>query len=687
VPRRILLVDDDIAQISAVKRVLLRAGHRVTLATNSTDALAAIEEAAPDLVVLAPACENGDGAALGRQLASQDATRGIPIIVLGAGGIDGVAAVIVQHPTDPGALESALRAAWEHPPQARPAAAPSSHSLAVRAAAGVAVVQAEGTAPDAPAPNPTWTPAEKLEDRRHLHELEVAQLERAAAEQQAILELRRASGEGRETEATRQVEEDTARRSAEGREHQQAAEEAARRRVVATARERSRPVEESLWLLSQGGAPTALPVGRGGASPGDSRPVEESLWLPSQGGAPTALPVGRGGASPGDSRPVEESLWLPSQGGAPTALPVGRGGASPGDSAPSGPPESAPRAAEALAPELLEGSLATISMPRLLALAAQGRATGRLEVAGDAVRTLWVEGGRVVGAATSAPTERTEEIALRLGLITRDQHRQVLPSIPGLASRRVGVLLLDRGFLKPTELALLARRRAEEIAFALFTCDGRYRFEPGEVVPADERLALERGTFALAIEGIRRRWQSPRLEAALGGPATLLEPAAQVPPTNDLALSAEEKRVWELADGLRTLDEILAGSPLDPLSSRQVLAGLVELGLLQVRIKGPPEASALPRPGSIDLVRIDEKLEQVRRADYFVILGLGRTCTGYEIREASERLLSELNVERFDLPAPDLAGKLEEIQRVLEEARDILSDDGLRAEYLASLGD
>jgi hypothetical protein len=32
----------------------------------------------------------------------------------------------------------------------------------------------------------------------------------------------------------------------------------------------SRPVEKSLWLLSQGGAPTALPAGRGGASPGYS---------------------------------------------------------------------------------------------------------------------------------------------------------------------------------------------------------------------------------------------------------------------------------------------------------------------------------------------------------------------------------------------------------------------------------
>jgi hypothetical protein len=424
--------------------------------------------------------------------------------------------------------------------------------------------------------------------------VDVARLERAAAEQEAIRQLRRAGGEARlpGTEWPSERLEQRASESASEEIEKAAAAEAERRRVLAIARER---------------------------------------------------------AAPAVSR------------------------------------ESAPDSSASPAPELLEGERAGLSMPRLLALAARGRATGRLEVTGDPARSLWLEGGRVVGADSSAPSERAEESALRLGLITREQHRQIQPSTAGLASRRVGALLLERGFLKTTELALLARRRAEEIAFSLFTSDEPYRFHPGERVPGDERVALDRGTLALALEGVRRRWVAPQLESVLGGAATLLVPAAQPQPIGELALSPEEKRVWELADGLRTIDEILSEAPLDGFSARQVLAGLVELSVLQVKIKGPPETSAPPSPGSIDVLRIDEKLEQVRRADYFAILGLGRTCTPYEVREASERLLTELTVEPFGASELTLAAKLEEIRRVLEEARDVLSDDGLRAEYLASL--
>jgi hypothetical protein len=437
--------------------------------------------------------------------------------------------------------------------------------------------------------------AEGLERERRRHEAQVAQLERAAAEQEALRQLRRAGEEVRQCEEERLVLAQAARRSAEEAEIERAAAaEVARRRVLALARGRAAPASAS-------------------------------------------------GSSAGS--------------------------------------------ADSPIPELEEGSLAAVSMPRLLAAAARGRATGRLAVACDPARSLWLEGGRVVGAGSAAPSERAEEIALRLGLITREQHREVLPPAAGLASRRVGALLLERGFLKPTELALLARRHAEEIAFSLFTSEAGYRFEPDERVPADERLALDRGTLALAIEGVRRRWVAPQLEAVLGGAATLLAPAAQPPPVADLALSAEERRVLELADGLRTIDEILVGTPLDAFSTRQVLAGLVEVGALQVKIRGLHEAAASPPAGSIDLLRIDEKLEQVRRADYFTILGLGRACTVYEIREAAERLLSGLREGPFDSSAPGLAGKLEEIRSVLEEARDILSDDGLRGAYLASLGD
>jgi hypothetical protein len=141
-----------------------------------------------------------------------------------------------------------------------------------------------------------------------------------------------------------------------------------------------------------------------------------------------------------------------------------------------------------------------------------------------------------------------------------------------------------------------------------------------------------------------------------------------------------------LADGLRTLDEIVQESPLDGLSTRQALAALVAVGALAVRLlqTGRP----VPASDAIDLARVREKLDQVRRADYFTVLGVGRLCTPHEVREAADRLAAELHPGRFAaLRDPALGEALQEIQQVLVDARDVLADDRLRQEYLRGLGD
>jgi hypothetical protein len=324
-------------------------------------------------------------------------------------------------------------------------------------------------------------------------------------------------------------------------------------------------------------------------------------------------------------------------------------------------------------------------MPRLLALAAHTRLTGRLDFGGEVPRSLYFEDGRVVGATSGAPQERVEEVALRLGLVTREQHRKAAAAASGLPSRRAALLLLDRGFLKSTELTSLVRRRTEEVVFALCG-EGADRFRCAAArVPADERIALDRGPLALALEGVRRRWLGPRLDAVLGGPGSLLSPAPGAPPAADFGLSPPEQRVLALADGLRTLDEIVADSSMDPLSTRQCLAGLLMAGAIAMRFHAGPEPRA--EAPAIDLARVREKLDQVRRADYFAILGLSRHCSPYEVREAADRLSTEFQPIRFSAHRePGLARKLEEILDVLAEAREILSDDALRAEYLAGLG-
>jgi hypothetical protein len=324
-------------------------------------------------------------------------------------------------------------------------------------------------------------------------------------------------------------------------------------------------------------------------------------------------------------------------------------------------------------------------MPRLLTVALSARVSGRLDVVGDASRALWFEDGRVVGAASNAAGERLDEVALRLGLLTREQHRQVAGAVAGLATRRAAVLLVDRGYLKSGELTSLVRARTEEVVFGIFgEPAGRFRWV-ADLVPSDERTSLDRPPLALAVEGVRRRWLAPRTEAVLGGPATLVTPVHGGPGAEELGLLPQERRALAIADGLRTLDEVLAASPLDTLSTRQLLAALVLVGAVGVKVVQAGRPAAQVATG-IDLARVKEKLEQVRRADYFTILGLGGAATPHEVRSAAERLTAEFQPERFRGHQEEgLPARLEEIRRVVADAREVLSDPFLREEYQRGL--
>jgi CheY-like chemotaxis protein len=505
-------------------------------------------------------------------------------------------------------------------------------------------------------------------ERRSAEERIQSVMERAEAEERASEDLRRLA----EEEAQRRNEEEAQRRQSE--EEQLRAAIASARAEMDSLRKRG---EEEARLRAQAEAEAARLA----------REVERRAAEAAAQPAPFDLPVYRPPAEDPEPDPGEEA--------ARRRVAALRGDPEPPAAAPARPPEPPP-AAEAASPrralrtpppELRSGTLADVPAPRLLALAARAAATGRLELEGEVARSVWLEDGRVVGAGSADPSERVEELALRLGLVTRDQHRQIAAAAATLSTRRAALLLLERGFLKPTELTQLVRRRTEEVVFGVFADAGaRYRWA-AEEVPPEERTTLERGSLALAVEGVRRRWLAPQVDAVLGGAGTLLAPIAAGPGREELALSPEEQRAVALADGLRTLDEIVAASPIDPLSTRQVLAALVLVGALGVRMfqGGKPAAAATT---AIDLARVREKLDQVRRADYFTILGVGRLCTPHEVRQAAERLQAEFEPRRYQGIREDgLPGRLDEILRVVADAREILVDDRLRSEYLRGLGE
>ncbi|MDF1561554.1 MAG: response regulator [Deltaproteobacteria bacterium] len=339
-----------------------------------------------------------------------------------------------------------------------------------------------------------------------------------------------------------------------------------------------------------------------------------------------------------------------------------------------------------------EGDLLERDLPRLLADLYRARATGVLEIHGAAVnRAVFVELGRVVGASSTSAAERLEEVACRLGRITRQQARQIRAE-GDLLPRQAAVALVEAGQLKAQELYDTVRAQAQAALFGAFSEEeGRWRWIQA-VCPEDARVALPDHPFALVAEGIRRKYTLDRIHRCLGGPATVLAPTETAGDWQVFGFSARERRVATSVDGLHSAEELVFLSGLGEEPTYQVLYVLESTGQVSVRVRGamPEGRASTPEEAQsqavIDRTRIEEKFRQALDADYFEILGVTRDATAYEIKEAYERLSREMQPARYaDVIYQDLWGKLEEIRRGLDDAYDVLRDEGLRADYLSAL--
>ena len=79
--RRILLVDDDTANLEVLSELLRSEGYTVVCARNGAEAMACLQNAQPDVVMLDYVMPTMDGATMAQKLKGDDATRGIAIVM------------------------------------------------------------------------------------------------------------------------------------------------------------------------------------------------------------------------------------------------------------------------------------------------------------------------------------------------------------------------------------------------------------------------------------------------------------------------------------------------------------------------------------------------------------------------------------------------------------------------------
>jgi hypothetical protein len=243
--------------------------------------------------------------------------------------------------------------------------------------------------------------------------------------------------------------------------------------------------------------------------------------------------------------------------------------------------------------------------------------------------------------------------------------------------------------MTPAELCASVRGHLEEVYYGLFEWQaGTYHYTP-ELPEEDDRVVLDRDPRALLAEGIRRKYVLPYMMEKIGAPSSLLTPVEGVDPDLDaLGFSAEAKRLVRLVDGTRNIEDLVFSSGLEALAVYHVLAALVFMGYVKVTIRGIEGVSAdgTTSGDAIDRERIQDKLNHVRQLDYFQVLGIPRSATAYEVERAFTRARREFEESRFsEGVCRDLHRELLEIERVIEDAHEVLRDDSLRQSYARHL--
>jgi hypothetical protein len=330
--------------------------------------------------------------------------------------------------------------------------------------------------------------------------------------------------------------------------------------------------------------------------------------------------------------------------------------------------------------------------PRVLASAIAGRGTGVLAFESpDGARRIVLREGDVVTAASSIDEESLLPFLAARGELPRDRVAQLAGKVPP-SGRHAGAALVAHGYLRQDQLWTVLRAHAEWLMGKVVVLE---RGTAGFEVDVGGRLRSEPSVFGgstgaeVFVEVVRRGISPAVAVDRMGGATARIVEGANARLTSECALGTAETAWLERIRG-RTIGEALvsAGDP----DSAAVLYALVSLAVCDVvRAIGAPQSqaaanAAVPPVDPLDeeaiRARVRARMQLVDEGDYFAVLGVSKSATSYEVRRAFLELRRAFEPSKLLTPGlGDLVEDVRKIASVLDEAYEILRDEGRRERY------
>lgn len=241
--------------------------------------------------------------------------------------------------------------------------------------------------------------------------------------------------------------------------------------------------------------------------------------------------------------------------------------------------------------------------------------TGTLVLQQDKTnKFLYVEEGRFIFAASSAPEDRFTQILVEKGKLTEDQLKIAQEKRDG---RTIGRTLVEMGFLTSGDLLEALVDQMHRIAAGVANWESGRAVFKADVLPKNvaklpvstQRLILD---TAMAVED--REWAATELNKL---EATITMSAAEREAAMGLPLAPHEIRLVETIGGKKNARQICEACNIEVFDGARLLIGLNRLGLCHVRQtfapaersssksaeeeKNPPLSEEEPQPVSFEL--------------------------------------------------------------------------------------
>ncbi|HFE46179.1 MAG TPA: hypothetical protein ENJ18_11910 [Nannocystis exedens] len=341
-----------------------------------------------------------------------------------------------------------------------------------------------------------------------------------------------------------------------------------------------------------------------------------------------------------------------------------------------------------------ESDLQLSPLPQLLMRLQSERFSGMLRICGPRTIEIDWSDGIPVQARSDRPEDRLSAALLRRGLIDQASAQELQRRLPSDTIDNIDAAI-ELGAIKISERSLVLDEQIAEMLTAGFTWRGSWSLHPGSAPQRTTRPPLHRPLAAIICEGILLEFEEPTLRHRLGDGELRpkIRPGCDL---NDLDPPTEAAVLTEPLDARLSIDELaaLGGRPLLAWIYALQVLGRIDLvdGSGAIKTVDPTAGDKSKsqsdreeeKKGSIDRQRLGAALERARSGDYFDLLGLPQSASRGELRRAHHRLRQTFADEHLEASTlKTMAAELQELRAAVDEARDVLLDDALRAAYLA----